>query len=158
MTFAPSNAPARYDRSNEQQFRGQVAAALGRVADASAPVALAARMAASEDIADGALCNIWSNAGVCELRNADNSDADKCADVFVLKGAAAGGAPILYGPGGVDTAVTGLTPGATYWLGAGGAVTDTPPTSEHSGAVVQFVGKALSATSLLFLRGEPTIL
>ena len=158
MNLPPINAPARYDRSNEQQFRGQVATALGRVADPSAPVALPARMAASETIADGAFGNIWSNAGVCELRNADNTDPTKSADVFVLKGASAGGVPQIYGPGSLNTAVSGLTPGAGYWLGAAGAVTGTPPATEHSGDVVQFLGKALSATALLFVRGEPKIL
>ena len=156
MNLIPINAPAKYDRSNEQQFRGQVGTALGRVADPSAPVALSARMAASEDIADGAFCNIWSNTGVCELRNADNSDPAKTADVFVLKGAGAGGVPQIYGSGTVNPAVSGLAPGAGYWLGTAGGVSATAPT--HSGDVVQFVGKALSATAMLFVRGDPKIL
>jgi hypothetical protein len=156
MNLTPINAPATYDRSNEQQFRGQVGTALGRVADPSTPVALAARMAASETIADGAFCNIWSNAGVCELRNADNGNSAKTADVFVLKGASAGGVPQIYGPGAINTALSGLTPGAGYWLGTTGGVSAAAPT--HSGDVAQGVGKALSATALLFLRGEPKVL
>ena len=158
MTLNPINAPATYDRSNEQQFRGQVAAALGRAPFAQSSAALPARMAASEAISDGAFCNIWSNAGVCELRNADNTAPGKEADVFVLKGVAITGVPLLYGPGSINTAVAGLTPGIDYWLGAAGTVTSTPPSTEHSGDVVQYVGKALSATSLLFIPREPKTL
>ncbi|HEY3812861.1 MAG TPA: hypothetical protein VGL66_06515 [Caulobacteraceae bacterium] len=158
MTLQPINAPARYDRSNEQQFRQQIATALARVPDGVAATPVAARMAASETLADGAFASIWSNAGVCELRNADNTDPAKAVDVFVLKGCAAGGVPLIYGPGAINTALGGLTPGAGYWLGTTGGVTAMAPAAEHSGDIVQFVGKALSATSLLFLRGEPTTL
>lgn len=158
MTLTPINAPAAYDRANEQQFRSAVARALGRATNAQAPVPLPIRIAASEDIADGALCNIWSNAGVCELRNADNGDPDKTADVFVLKGVFAGGVAQIYGPGAVNTALSGLTPGAAYWLGAAGGVAATAPSVEHSGDVVQFIGKAMSATDLMFAPGEPKIL
>ena len=158
MTLAPINAPADYDRANEQQFRSAVAQALGRAPNAQAPVPLPIRIAASEDIADGSLCNIWSNAGVCELRNADNTDPTKTADVFVLKGASAGGVPQIYGPGAVNTALGGLTPGEGYWLGTGGGIVGVAPATEHSGDAVQSIGKAISATSLMFAAGEPKIL
>ncbi len=86
QSVLPVNAPDAYDRSNEQQFRTMVTTALGRPPEADAGATLPARMAASETLADGAFCNIWNNTGVCELRNADNTDPTKSADVFRVEG------------------------------------------------------------------------
>jgi hypothetical protein len=54
-----------------------------------------------------------------------------------------------------NTAVTGLTPGATYYLSATpGLVTATPPIT--TGQIVQQIGFATSATSLHVNIQEPT--
>jgi hypothetical protein len=55
-----------------------------------------------------------------------------------------------------NTAVTGLTPGATYYLSATpGLVTTTPPVT--AGQIVQQIGFATSATSLHVSIQEATI-
>jgi hypothetical protein len=40
--------------------------------------------------------------------------------------------------------MSGLTPGATYWLGSAGLFSATPPAT--GGAAVQIVGHALTST------------
>lgn len=107
----------------------------------------------SENLAAGAICDIWDDAGVATLRNADQTNPAKTADVFVLAAVTSPANAIAYPPGAVVTGLTGLTPGATYYLGAVGSITTAPPTT--TGYIVQIVGVALSATALLFAPGVP---
>ena len=102
---------------------------------------------ASEAIAAGAPVNIWSNAGVASVRNADSgtASAGKAADGFVNAAVAQGANATVYASG-QNTGQTGLTPGTLYYLGASGAVTATPPSA--SGTTVQQLGRAYSATVL----------
>ena len=102
---------------------------------------------ATEAIAAGALINIWSNAGVASVRNADSATASagKPADGFVNAAVAQGANATVYASG-QDTGLTGLTPGSLYYLGPSGAVTATPPSAR--GTTVQQVGRAYSATVL----------
>ena len=51
------------------------------------------------------------------------------------------------------TGLSGLTVGATYFLGAVGAVAAVAPAT--AGNIIQPVGKAISATSLEFVQGTP---
>jgi hypothetical protein len=59
----------------------------------------------------------------------------------------------VYGPGAINDQLSALTIGEIYWLSTtgGGAVATTPPATTGNGN--QSLGKALSATSLLFTPG-----
>lgn len=101
----------------------------------------------SEALTAGALVNIWNSTGL-KARNADNSAAGKEAVGFVLAGFASGAVATVYLPSQTNTSATGRTIGAKQFLGAGGAMVETPPTT--TGAVVQQVGFAYAATGVLF--------
>lgn len=101
----------------------------------------------SEAITAGALVNIWNSTGL-KARNADNTTAGKEAVGFVLAGFASGAVATVYLPSQTNTSATGRTIGAKQFLGAAGAMVETPPTA--SGAVVQQVGFAYAATGVLF--------
>lgn len=108
----------------------------------------------SENIAAGALVNIYSNAGVTTVRNADATTNGKPADGFVLASTTSPANATVYFESNTNTQVTGLTPGVDYWLATTpGAITTTPPSA--AGNNNQYVGKALSATALAFSKGEP---
>lgn len=102
---------------------------------------------ASEAIAAGAPVNVWNNGGAANVRNADSgtASAGKAADGFVNAAVSSGANATVY-TSGQNTGLTGLTPGALYYLGASGAVTTTPPST--SGTTVQQLGRAYSATVL----------
>lgn len=110
-------------------------------------------LTATEDLAAGALVNVHS-AG---LRNADAAAPGKEADGFVLAAAASGDPAKVYFLGS-NVALSGLTQGARYYLAAGapGAITATPPAAH--GNVVQYVGRATSATRLAFAPTDGVIL
>lgn len=104
---------------------------------------------ASEALAAGNLVNIYSNAGTVNVRKADNSNS-RPAHGFVLAGVAALANATVYDLDGVISGLSGLTPGADYYLGTAGAVV-TPAldaTTATTGAIDQRIGVALSATEL----------
>lgn len=108
-------------------------------------------------LAAGDLVNIYNNAGTITARKADASSEGKPADGFVIGAVAAGSTAAVCRPGQTITGLTGLTAGVTYYLGTtAGQITNTPPAS--TGNVVQVVGIAASATSLIFTPGEPITL
>lgn len=104
---------------------------------------------ASEAITAGKLVNIWANAGVANVRLADNSNGRE-AHGYVLAGAASGASATVYDLDGVISGLTGLTPGSKYYLGtAGGVITPAlDATTATAGAIDQKIGVALSATEL----------
>lgn len=105
---------------------------------------------ASEALDAGSYVNIWDDSGEAKVRKADNSNGRQ-ADGFVLTAVTASGEATIYPPDGVNSALTGLTPGASYWLGTAGAVMATPldaTDSANANKVCQQIGKALSATEL----------
>jgi hypothetical protein len=107
---------------------------------------------ASEALTAGNLCNVYSLAGVATIRKADATDDTKPANAFVIANVLISGTATWYGPAQLDTAVSGLTPGTTYFLDTTpGGVTTTPPAS--AGNLIQKVGFAKSATALMF---DPT--
>lgn len=114
---------------------------------------LVAQMTASEAIAAGAYVNVWSNAGVFSVRNADGSVTGKQVDGFVLQAIAAGATGQVYF-GGMNTAVTGQAPGLVFLsastLGAG-----SPNGATGAGQTFQQIGIALSATAVLVDPQEP---
>lgn len=109
---------------------------------------------ATEALSAGALVNLWNNSGVLGARNADSSSASggKKVSGFVLAAVASGGTASVYRSG-QNSALTGLTPGADYWLSTAGAATTTPDTA--SGRTTQFVGTATAAGVLDVQPGAP---
>lgn len=103
---------------------------------------------ASEALAAGNLVNIYNNAGTANCRKADASTTGKEAWGYVL-GAVSNGASATVYLSGLNTAVTGLTPGKQFLSDTTpGAATTTA--ASGSGHVSQVVGVASSATALQF--------
>ncbi len=104
---------------------------------------------ASEAIAAGKLVNFYLNAGALNMRLADNSNG-RPAHGYVLAAVASAATGAAYDLDGVDTQLTGLTIGATYYLGtAGGVITPAlDSTTATAGSIDQKIGVALSATEL----------
>lgn len=103
---------------------------------------------ASEALSAGSMVNIYDATGA-KARKADATAANKFYAVgFVLDSVASGQPAKVYFEG-VVTGLSGLTIGAKYFLSeTAGAITSTAPST--SGALVQFVGTAISATELSF--------
>jgi hypothetical protein len=106
-----------------------------------------ATIQASENLAAGDFVNIHNVSGNPRVRKADAATTGKEAHGFVLSAVTSGNNATVYFEG-QNTQVTGKTPGARQYLSAStpGASTESPPTG--SGNVVQFLGVAVSATSI----------
>lgn len=104
----------------------------------------------SENLAAGALCNVWLSSGTPTLRNANATDATKPAQCFVLAATTSPASNTAYFPGQLVNGVSGLTPGGPVYLSAStpGGVTSTAPSAP--GNLIQQVGSAMSATSFEF--------
>jgi hypothetical protein len=109
---------------------------------------------ASEAIAAGALVNVYTNAGAVSVRNADNSNTSKIANGFVLAAVASAGTATVYF-GGIISGLSGLTPGAQYFLGTVGAPILASALPTTAGTIIQSVGVAFSASVLVFEMGDP---
>ncbi len=108
----------------------------------------AATLTASEAITGGMVVNIHASSGA-KVRKANATDDTKPCDGYCLTSIGNGDPGNVMCPGQVIFGLTGLTPGAVYYLHTtGGGLTDTPPSG--SGNLVQRVGVAVSATSLFF--------
>jgi hypothetical protein len=139
---------------------GQLAAldSSGRLDSTMMPVGVAADTAVittSEVIAAGAWVNIFNSSGA-KARNADASNSRE-AHGFTLLGAGSG-APCTVYLEGVDTAVSGKTPGATQYLSdvTPGASQETQPVT--AGHLLQRLGVATSATSISAMIQTPVTL
>lgn len=104
---------------------------------------------ASEAIGAGKFVNIYSNAGTMNIRLADNSN-NRPANGFVIAAVANAGTGAVYELDAVNTALTGLTPGANYFLGtAGGVITPALDASTATAGIIdQKLGFAKSASEL----------
>lgn len=100
---------------------------------------------ATENLNAGNYVNIYDNAGTASIRLADNSN-DRPAHGFVKAAVVSGNNGTVYFEGPND-ALSGLTPGARYYLGVSGAATATPPASPAA-QISQFVGIAISTTEI----------
>lgn len=108
-------------------------------------------MPASENLTNGSFVNIWSDSGTAKVRLADNSNGRE-ADGYVLANVTTGNNATVYPLDGVNSGLSGLTPGTKYYLGTAGGVTATPLDETSAGnanKVSQFLGKAKSATELI---------
>jgi hypothetical protein len=126
--------------------------ASGRLDNSMMPVGIGAdttNKVASENLAAGNYVNIWNDAGVAKVRKADASVIGKECNGFVLEGAAEGAIAMIYFEG-RNTQLTGLTPGARYYLSdtLPGGVTLVPVTAE--GHIHQYLGVAVSDTEINF--------
>lgn len=112
---------------------------------------------AGETLASGDLVNFYDDAGTRKIRKADATAQGKETDGFVNAGATAGQTAIAFFEGRI-TGLAALTIGARYYTSAStpGAVTATPPSG--SGNVVQYIGRAVSATEIAFEPSEGVIL
>lgn len=106
---------------------------------------------ASEALSAGDFVNGFDNGGTFEWRLADSTNGRE-ADGYVLAAAAVAATATVYTRDS-NTALTGLTIGADYYLDAAGGVTTTPTTT--SGEIRQYLGVATSATSLLVEIDNP---
>lgn len=109
---------------------------------------------ASENLAAGDFVNVFDDSGTVKVRKADNSNG-RMAHGFVLAGVTAPANATVYGTGEVNDQRSSLTLGANYFLGTTGGVTTTIPSS--SGAYVQYLGRAHSATALRFNESVPSV-
>lgn len=108
-----------------------------------------ATIVASENLASGDFVNVWDDGGTISVRKADATAQGKEADGFVLDSFTAAEMATVYFEG-TNTGLSGLTLGGRYYLSAAtpGGATTTPPAG--SGNVVQYLGRATSATSLAY--------
>lgn len=105
---------------------------------------------ASETIAAGAFVNVYNNAGVISVRNADATTSGKPAHGFVLAAFTSGQAVTVYLPSQTNTQQTGLTLGAEYYLATTpGAIAVTAPSA--TGNIVQRIGIADKTTEIVFV-------
>lgn len=103
---------------------------------------------ASENLAGGDFVAVWNDTGAPKARKTDATTAGKEADGFVKDAVTSGQSALVYFEG-TNTSLTGLTPGARYYLHTtAGGVSSTPPSA--AGNVVQYIGRAISTTELSF--------
>ena len=111
---------------------------------------------ASEALSSGDFVNIYDDAGTRKVRKASASAATpRAAGGFVTTGVATGASADVYTVGENDQ-LTGLIPGARYFLSdnTAGTVEATPDTLT-TGNLIQMIGYALSTTSLRFEFDAP---
>lgn len=103
----------------------------------------------SETVNAGAQINVYSNAGVFTMRNADNTNG-RPAHGFIAAQVSSGNNGTAFLFKGQNSALSGLTVGAVYFLGTAGAViTSANIPAAGSGYLLQSVGIAQSATTLV---------
>jgi hypothetical protein len=100
------------------------------------------------------LVAIYNNSGTQAGKLADAS-TPVAAIGFINAAVAAGGAVTIYFSG-IMGGLTGLTPGAVYYLSTAGGVTLTSPNTP--GQIAQPIGVAISATQIQFNAGTPVTL
>ena len=100
--------------------------------------------------------DIYDNVGVATCRKADAATAGKYATGFVLEAVTSGANALVYFEG-PNNQLTGLTSGQRLFLSASAAGTVTPTAPSASGNVVQYVGRAISATSMSFEPAQPIV-
>jgi hypothetical protein len=131
----------------------------GRLDTSLMPVGVSAEVAivlASENLAAGDFVNIYDDTGA-KCRKADASTSGKRASGFVLSAVTSGNDATVFAPSNANTQVTGATPGDVYLSATvPGGFTSTPPST--AGQIVQLLGVATSATSIMFSPAQPIVL
>ena len=118
-----------------------------------------ATIVASEALTAGNVVNVWLDGATPKVRKADATAAGKEANGFVLANVDSAANASVYFEGTI-TGLTGLTPGARYYLDttAGAIVISSGTLPSGTGKIIQPVGVAISATELSFEPGEPITL
>lgn len=116
------------------------------------PTSTSAVITASENLAAGDLVNVYNNAGSLRVRQADATLQGREASGFVLA-AVSGGQPATVYFTGRNDQQSGLTVGRAYLGTVAGRAQATPPVG--AGQLVQHVGYATSATTLILQLAEP---
>ena len=126
----------------------------GRIDETVLPLGIGAQITiapASESLDAGNFVNLYADSGVMKARKADNSNGRQ-ADGYVKDAVANAAAATVFPLDTTNTALTGLTPGARYWLGtAGGVIVAAldPADTANTGKLCQELGVAKSATELV---------
>lgn len=111
---------------------------------------------ATNPIAASQLVNLNVVSGTLEVRLADNTaEGKECYGYATVGGATGDPITVLSAPGSVITGLSGLSTGVRYYLGGTGAVTSTVPTT--TGNVIQYIGIALTTSTLLFLNDQQPV-
>jgi hypothetical protein len=105
---------------------------------------------ASENLSAGDRVSLWDDAGTTKARKADASNGRK-ADGYVTAAVTSGATAFVYHDG-TQAGLTGLTPGGAYYLSATtpGGIVAIDEVRTQAGDLVQYVGRAKSATELLW--------
>lgn len=126
----------------------------GRLSPTMMPPGIGAEtqlITATENLAAGSFVNIFSDSGDLAVRLADNSNG-RAADGYIQSAVLMAQNALVFPLDGVNANLSGLAPGAEYWLGTAGGVTATPldETDEmNANKISQYLGKAKSATELI---------
>lgn len=130
----------------------------GRLDSSLMPVGIGAATAmvpASENLAAGDFVNIWNDAGTRRCRKADASN-NRPAHGFVTAAVVSGNDAAVFQQG-ENAELSGLTPGTLMFLSTtAGLATETAPST--AGQIIQSLGYALSATSILFEFDPPILI
>jgi hypothetical protein len=112
--------------------------------------------ATTENLSAGNLVNLFNDSGTIKARKADASNGRRAMG-FVLTGVTSPNNATVYLDGTI-TGLTGLTPGAAYYLSGAtaGAASATAPST--AGYISQEIGIALSATEINFEEQQPITL
>jgi hypothetical protein len=126
----------------------------GRLDESMMPVGVTPEVTtatASEDLGAGDWVNLHLS-GTLRARKADCSNGRR-ADGFVLSAVLNGAAATVYRASNKNTARSGMTVAATYFLGTAGGQATTIPAA-GAGVIVQRLGTAESATEIVFAPGQ----
>lgn len=130
----------------------------GRLDTTMMPTGIGAETAIIEAfgaLAAGDFVNVYNDGGTAKVRKADASSATAPANGFVLSAVVSGADATVYF-GGLNSAVTGVTPGQHFLSTTPGASNHVAPSG--SGQIVQRVGFAVSANTINFTPQDPILL
>lgn len=101
---------------------------------------------ASENLDAGDFVNIFDNGGVANVRKADSTN-DRRAVGYVIEAVTAASNATVYFEGRNDQ-LSGLTAGQRIYLDSAGNIQTTAPSLAGGDVIHQYLGKALSATTM----------
>lgn len=115
-------------------------------------------MTASEDLAAGDFVNIWNDAGTEKIRKATNTGIGTKAHGYVESAILEDADGVVTLGEGVLAGFTGLTRGATYFLGTSGGKVLAGALPSSTSNIVQELGVAKSETEIAVNIMKPVIL
>ena len=130
----------------------------GRLDATMMPTGIGAETSAIEAfgaLAAGEFVNVYNDGGVAKVRKADASSGTAPANGFVLSAYLTGETATVYW-GGLNNAVSGLTPGQHFLSTTPGASNHVAPSA--SGNIVQRIGFAINSTTINFQPQDPILL